>query len=345
MKKWLCLLFTFAVCMFSFAMSESYSGISSIIPSSSTITVLCGEETRVDLKIQGYTGILDLGVYGTQSTLDICSLKWGIPSDTGDCTVVPLIITGISMGSTKLKVYSKNNENCYTLIDVDVVMNQQMIRFMGVDWYITKEEFDSVLETRGIDFNKIAALPRQSFSHWISFSEMPFRYNNTDIDYKDYLSYYESRYKSNNKDNPITTVAGYDVYEFTAKFVPSISGNKIGEPYRLLRAEYEIEEKGIPDNLSLRDVYADLSDKLIKLYGSPYKKGGSKLGFIEDYVCWLAEDGTAISMERHDTGILEYITIEYGVADDVVYINQLYDIIRQTKQSTINQNSENYEGL
>lgn len=220
--------------------------------------------------------------------------------------------------------------------------NKNQIRFMGMDWYITVEEFENNLAEKGIDFKLNDVTSRNETDNtWSCFLE--------GIVYDEEKGSQQLRFKTvSNSYEParwsqeLTNVAGYDVSYIRAEFAPSVIDPYSGDPYKFMRATYTIYGK--TNNVSEAKIYDDLKRKLTVLYGNPVKEE-PKI-FYDNMAYWVSDDNTGIKLGYWDG---HWVNLEYGVTNDREYFEELFSKTRQKKEREedvkLDLNYENYDGL
>ncbi|MCR4884640.1 MAG: hypothetical protein K6A68_13795 [Clostridiales bacterium] len=275
----------------------------------------------------------------------ICDLSWGNNRKSDNGIIMSLNITGILVGETPITVCFKERNDIGVTITVKVINEPGTISFMGIPWDITPEEFDQALQDKGLEFTKKANY--SSSDSWFRFEGMPFEppYS-SDIEIKSKSFSYKSSKNTEYRSYPLVKVAGYSVDYIYAKFKPSYSyeRKRVGEPYRLARASYSIYESDIPKEMTVWEAYDDLTAKLTKLYGEP--KGSEKGSYYTVKTTWWhAEDGTGVSLTMRSSIGVYSIEIEYGVADESAYLNNVYAIRQWEKQQVVDGLSDDVGGL
>lgn len=342
-RKLLCLA---PIVLFMFLFSVAYAS-----PKPCTITTKIRE---VELKIDESTVVeFDLnGIIPDDAriiaTFDraICDVSWGENRTSPTGMISQLNITGVQFGESPLYVYFEGHEDAVTSITVKVINEPGTISFLGIPWDITPKEFEQVLKDKGLEFTSNYNISTSDY--WFRFDGVPYEYPYTlDMEIKPCSYTYRSSKNTENSFFPLLTVAGYSVKSIEAEFKPSYSysNKRIGEPYRLARATYSINEYDIPKQMTIWEVYDDLTAKLTKLYGIPTGSKKEKTFYLQT-TWWHAEDGTGVSLKLISMSIVGYsIKIEYGVADESAYLNNVYAIRQWEKQQVVDKLSEDVNGL
>lgn len=300
------------------------------------------ETVTLEIEIVGLTQSTQIIAKANNQYL--CDLDWGKMYKTDKGGALPLIIHGRAVGQTDIKIYLVDHEDSFTIIHIDVVGTKGIITFMGIDWDITPEEFDHILLSKSIEYNKTSNILFYP-DKWFRFDGIPFEppYSyNMEVPSKSYR--YESTKSTKSKSFPFMKVADYNVSQINATFKASysIKSKKIGAPYRLARAEYEIWDDAFPKAMTAFDVYEDLINKLSSLYGNPTGSENSS-NYLIKKTWWHASDGTGVSLQLYESIGIYHINIVYGVADEAAYLNDIF-VIRQWEKQQIT-DSGNTNGL
>lgn len=213
------------------------------------------------------------------------------------------------------------------------------IRFMDLDWRITKEEFEAALTEKGLKYKesitsemKIEISYRTFLGDYIS---------NKDGDAHEDIPYYKASYESTGF-STLIKVAGYEVSSIEATFAPSFSGSSLGRPYILMNAAYHINGYQFKKlSITIDDAYADLYLKLSKLYGTPICENEDS--FTAADALWLSTDKSAVRLSLTKFGSTSWIEIEYGDTGDEEYLVELFEKLHVNKP--ILNNSNDYDGL
>ena len=228
----------------------------------------------------------------------------------------------------------------------------ETIKFMGLDWLITPEQFENTLTEKEIKYRTEYSSTGEQTDYWFPFVGMGYgiyEHNNYKIPY--YTATYYPPKKANGDvlGTYITTVAGYKVDYITTQYGPSYSIEqlKVGKPYRLMRAKYNISSYDLPKKVAAVDAYEDLKAKLTSVYGEPTYQTDKKDGNYLRLSYWYAEDGTGVALDIFYISLWNICSIEiqYGIADDRNYINDILGIYETQKQQTIDSNLQNTDGL
>ncbi len=213
------------------------------------------------------------------------------------------------------------------------------IKFMDMDWRITKEEFEAALTDKGLKFKESITSKLQTEISWRTFlGDLIF--NKDGDDYED-IPYYKASYESANFAT-LVKVAGYEVSSIDANFAPSLSKSSLGRPYILMNATYSINGYQFKKlSTTIDDAYADLYSKLSNLYGTPVRENEDSFSTAD--ALWLSSDKTAVRLTLTKHGSTSWIDIEYGDTGDEEYLLGLFEKIHGSKP-TLN-NSEDYDGL
>lgn len=332
----LCLLLSCAV---AYA-SDTTCTLTASIPE---VTIKLDETTVVEFEISGSipSGATAVATRGER----ICDISWGENRRSENGVILSLNITGILLGETPLTVSIEDHEEIAATITVNVINEPGIISFMGMPWDITPEEFEQALRDNGLEFT--SSITSGLSDTWFRFEGMPFEppYS-SDMEIRSKSYSYKSSKNTEYRSYPLVKVAGYTVDYIYAKFKPSYSfeRKKVGEPYRLARASYSIYESDIPKEMTVWEAYDDLTAKLTKLYGEP--KGSEKGSFYTVKTTWWhAEDGTGVSLTMRSSIGVYSIEIEYGVADESAYLNNIYAIRQWEKQQVVDGLSDDMGGL
>lgn len=213
------------------------------------------------------------------------------------------------------------------------------IRFMDMDWRITKEEFEATLTEKGLKFKESVTSDLKTEIYWRTFLGDGV-YNKDGDNYEDF-PYYKASYESASFAT-LTKVAGYEVSSIDANFAPSLSKSSLGRPYILMNAAYHINGYQFKKlSTTIDDAYADLYSKLSKLYGTPVRENEDS--FTAADALWLSTDKSAVRLSLTKMGSTSWIEIEYGDTGDEEYFTELFEKIHGNKP-TLN-NSNDYDGL
>lgn len=311
-----------------------------ITPSEAEVIIKPDQKTVIEFEL---TGNVPSNAYVNAHLDDhICDFDWQEENRQSKNGVIMAIdLTGLSIGETSLIVNLENHEEVKATVTIKVISDPGTINFRGIAWDITPEEFDQALLNDGIEYEKKNNY-LTTVDTWFRFTgipfEAPYSYN---LKIKP-----ESFTYSSKTDNALTFVAGYSTRSIHAEFKPSYSVEKmtIGEPYRLARASYTIWNSDIPKKMTIHEAYQDLVDKLTKLYGEPNGSEDNSSSYRLKETWWHAKDGTGVALTLHHQAI-NYITIEYGTADESEYFNNIYTIQQKEKQQVKDSISDNLDGL
>ena len=139
----------------------------------------------------------------------------------------------------------------------------------------------------------------------------------------------------NNGDETVCVVAGYDVSQVTAYFLPVYRNCVIDindtDNMQLYKVQYLIET--FPSGETIDSVYDDLLLQLNELYGD----GTDASGEVYERAChWHGENGTSVSLCRgssvavYGIYIPASLSIEYQCSVDETYITDLVDAYNAT---------------
>lgn len=345
MKRKLIGLISMAICLLFCAVAYATGETCTITASVPEVTIKLDETTFVEFEISGT--IPEESIVVATISEKICDLSWGENRRSENGVVGSLTITGILPGETLLTVSIENHKDIAATIKVKVVNEPGMISFMGIPWDVTQEEFEQALRNNGLMFTSSTNESSVRSDIWFRFEGVPFEPPYTyDMEIRSKSYSYKSSKNKEYKTYPLLKVAGYDVDYIYAEFKPSYSfaEKKVGEPYRLARASYVIYESDIPKEMAIWEAYDDLTSKLTKLYGEPTgsEKGSS---YTIKTTWWHAEDGTGVSLLMHSSILSGNIEIEYGVADESAYLNNIYEIRQWEKQQVVDGLSDDFGGL
>ncbi len=316
----------------------------SIVPSEQSISLKPGESTTIRMELQGtFPETEDNTLSANMGTRGIFNAQWDKVYMEDGKKYAPIVITAVDYGSTTLTVYVTGRKEYSATVFVEVVSDKQTIKFMDMNWYITKKEFEDEMTKQGIKFKESSISSGAQFDDiWRSFlGDYIYDTVGKGSDKIEFV-YYENSYESVNL-APLTKVAGYKVSYIKAKFAPTTLKSYSGDPYRLMSAEYTIY--GSRNDCAASDIYHDLENKLIQLYGHKSLENENKYASKDS--TWIAEDKTAvrITLDNRETTV----KVEYGVTDDDEYFARLFEKARQQQQEKqkekIEENTDNYDGL
>ena len=222
---------------------------------------------------------------------------------------------------------------------------KRKMNFMGMDWYITVDEFENNLAEKGIDF-KLGELvsKNETTDFWACFmGGVVYDNDGGKTSQNIRFVYVRNDYKSARLGKVLTKVAGYEVSYIHAVFAPSIIDSYSGAPYKLMQAGYTIYGE-LTNGVSEAKIYDDLKRKLTVLYGNAVKEESEI--FYDKVAYWISDDNTGIKLQ-YDDG--HCVKLEYGVTNDKEYFEELFSKARQKKEREedikIDLNYENYDGL
>ena len=342
MKRTLLCVATIILCLFACTIANA-SDTCTITASVPEITLKLDESAVVEFEISGSIpkGATAVATRGER----ICDISWGENRRSENGVVMSLNITGILLGETPLTVSIEDHEDIAATITVKVINEPGIISFMGIPWDVTPEEFDQALREKELDYTRTSNY--HSFDDWFRFDGIPFEPPYSyDIEIKSESYSYRSAKNTEHNWKTLTKVAGYPVKSIKAEFKPSYSYERktVGKPYRLARASYDIWSSDIPKEMTVWEAYDDLTAKLTKLYGEPT---GSEKGsyYTVKTTWWHASDGTGVSLIMTESIGTYSIQIEYGVADEKNYLNNIYAIRQWEKQQVVDGLSDDVGGL
>ena len=137
----------------------------------------------------------------------------------------------------------------------------ETIKFAGLDWFITRDEFQAYMKDNGMKYQIVDykyKKPRKGY--WKPFYGKSYDMYSSD----EMIDYFYTQY-SKGGDNILTRVAGYAMNAIYATFLPTYSLEKltVGEPYKLVRATYVThgflsDADKMYNGLTIEEVYYDL---------------------------------------------------------------------------------------
>ena len=316
----------------------------SIVPSEQSVTLKPGESVTIKMELRGtFPESEEKTISANMGARGVFNIKWEKVYTEGGKTYAPIVITAVDYGATTLTVYVTGRKEYSATISVEVISDKQTIKFMDMDWYITIEEFEEAMTKQGIKYKESSTSSGAKFDDiWRTFlGDYIYDTEGKGSDKIEFV-YYENSYESVNL-APLTKVAGYKVSYIKAKFAPTELKSYSGDPYRLMSAEYTIY--GSSNDCAGSDIYSDLENKLLQLYGPKTRENEDKYASKDSI--WIAEDKTAVRITLNSRGTA--VTVEYGVTDDDEYFAQLFEKARQQQQKKqkekVEENTENYDGL
>lgn len=343
MRQKLLGLIVMVLCLLSCAGALAAGDACTLNASVPEVTIKLDETTAVEFEISGSipAGATAVATRGER----ICDISWGENRRSENGVVLSLNITGILLGETPLTVSIEDHDDIAATIMVKVINEPGIISFMGIPWDVTPEEFDQALREKELDYTRTSNY--HSFDDWFRFDGIPFEPPYSyDIEIKSESYSYRSAKNTEHNWKTLTKVAGYPVKSIKAEFKPSYSYERktVGKPYRLARASYDIWSSDIPKEMTVWEAYDDLTAKLTKLYGEPT---GSEKGsyYTVKTTWWHASDGTGVSLIMTESIGTYSIQIEYGVADEKNYLNNIYAIRQWEKQQVVDGLSDDVGGL